>query len=108
VLVPSLSYVGSAWATVVTELCLLVAYSVMVARRTGSSGLLEALRVPAAACVPMAAVLVLLSAAPLVVAAAGGALAYLAGVVALLALRPAGGHRRSPSAMASGYLAGWT
>jgi O-antigen/teichoic acid export membrane protein len=107
-LVPSLSYLGSAWATVITELGLLVAYSLMVARRTGSSGLLEALGVPAAACLPMAAVLVLLGGTPLVVAAAGGALAYLAALVALLALRPAGGHRRSPAAMASGYLAGWT
>jgi O-antigen/teichoic acid export membrane protein len=107
-LVPSLSYLGSAWATVITELGLLVAYSLMVARRTGSSGLLEALGVPAAACLPMAAVLVLLGGTPLVVAAAGGALAYLAALVALRALRPAGGHRGSPAAMASGYLAGWT
>jgi len=108
VLIPSLSYVGSAWATVVTELGLLVAYSVMVARRTGSSGLLDALGVPASACLPMALAIFLVGAAPLAVTVGCGALGYAAGVAALLALRSARGRARSPGAIASAYLAGWT
>jgi O-antigen/teichoic acid export membrane protein len=107
-LVPSLSYVGSAWATVVTELGLLVAYALMVARRTGSSGLVGALGLPAAACLPMSAVIVLLGDLPLMVTVGGGALGYAAGVVGLLALRSAGGPGLSPRTVASGYLAGWT
>ena len=108
VLIPSLSYVGSAWATVVTELGLLVAYSVMVARRTGSSGLLDALGVPASACLPMALAIFLVGAAPQPTVTASGALGYAAGVAALLALRSARGRARSPGAIASAYLAGWT
>ena len=106
VLVPSLSYVGSAWATVVTELGLLIAYSVLVRRRTGSSGLVEALAVPAAACVPLAVVLLALDGAPLLVAAAAGAVGYAAGLAAALGLRLLVAPDRGPRAAVSAYLLG--
>jgi O-antigen/teichoic acid export membrane protein len=106
VLVPSLSYVGSAWATVVTELGLLVGYSVLVRRRTGSSGLVEALAVPAAACVPLAVVLLVLDGAPLLVAATAGAAGYAAGVAAALGFRLLVTPDRGPRAAVTAYLLG--
>jgi O-antigen/teichoic acid export membrane protein len=106
VLVPSLSYVGSAWATVVTELGLLIGYSVLVRRRTGSSGLVEALAVPAAACVPLAVVLLVLDGAPLLVAATAGAAGYAAGVAAALGFRLLVTPDRGPRAAVTAYLLG--
>jgi O-antigen/teichoic acid export membrane protein len=105
-LIPSMSYVGSALATVITEVGLLVAYAVMVARRTGSVGLLDAVATPTVACFPLAAAVLLLGGLPLLITVAGGALAYAATVGALLALRSSAAPSRSPRALVSAYLGG--
>lgn len=106
VLVPSLSYVGSAWATVITEAGLLIGYAVLVRRRTGSWGPVDAVTVPAVACLPMAAVVVLLSDAPLAVVVAAGAATYAAAAAGAVALRSSRAGLGGGAGLVAGYLGG--
>lgn len=103
-LVPSMSYLGSAWATVVTEFGLLLVYAAMVARRTGTSGLLEALLVPAVACVAMVGALLLLEGAGLVVASLVAGLVYAVALFAVLLLRSPAVAGRAPRALLAFYV----
>jgi O-antigen/teichoic acid export membrane protein len=97
--IPRWSYLGAAITTAVTETGVFVAYVVLARRFINRSRLVEAVALPALACLPMVAVLLVLrDEVNLLIAIAAGACAYgigLAVVAAALVPRSARRHPRA-------------
>jgi O-antigen/teichoic acid export membrane protein len=102
VLVPRWSYLGCAWATLITETGLLVAYAVMLSRLIGRARLLEAVTLPSAACVPMALVVVGLRGAPVLLTVLAAAAIYALALVGILTMRS--GSMGGPRAAVTAYV----
>ena len=104
-LVPRWSYLGAAWATVLTESGLLVAYAVLAQRRLGRSALLRGVPVPAGAGALMFLVLLATGSTGLALRICYGVVAYAIAFLALVSLRhPA--SIRSPRRLISAYFGG--
>jgi len=100
--IPRWSYFGAA----VTETGVFVAYVVLARRIIGRSKLIEAVALPALACVPMVAVLLALrNDVDLLVTIAAGACAYALGLAAVAAALVPRAARRHPRAALSALLA---
>ncbi|MCW2614755.1 MAG: Succinoglycan biosynthesis transport protein [Frankiales bacterium] len=99
VAIPLWSYTGAAFTTLVSEVGLLVGYGLLLRRRAGASALLPALVLPAAACVPMAAVAASTGRWPFVATVAAAAATYAVALVALLVHRLPAGLRSRPRAL---------
>jgi len=82
-LIPRWSYLGAAVATVISEVSLLVVYGALLQQVAGPAHLLQALRVPTVATVPMGVAIIAMSGSGLLVSAGVGAVVYLAALAAL-------------------------
>ncbi|HVL90646.1 MAG TPA: flippase [Actinomycetota bacterium] len=102
-LIPIWSYLGSAAATLATETGLLVGYALQLRPAIGSSRMMQAIALPATACVPLAAAVMATRSAPLVVPMLAGALAY-GGTLTLAAMIRFRHESRSPVAALIGLV----
>ncbi|MGZ8580359.1 MAG: flippase [Actinomycetota bacterium] len=102
-LIPRWSFFGAVAATIVTETGLFVVYAVMVQRVSGATRLLTAVVVPGLACIPLAAVIMLLADLPLGLVVVAAGCAYVVALCGLVVLRS---HERSlrPRAVVTAFL----
>ena len=104
--IPRWSYLGAAETTAITETGVFIAYAILARRFINPSKLLEAVALPALACVPLAAVvLALRGQVNLFVTIAAGAAAYGAGLALIAAFLVPREARRNPRAALSALLA---
>lgn len=104
--IPRWSYLGAAITTAITETGVFVAYVILARRFINPSKLVEAVALPALACVPMVAVLLALrNDVNLLVTIAAGALAYALGVAAVAAALVPPAARRHPRAALHALIA---
>lgn len=91
------SYLGAAMTSMICEVGLLLAYSVLLRRIAGPSEILRSNGWPLLAAVPMAAVILLTGSQPFLVSLAAGSVAYVVAVAALAVARASGADRRRPA-----------
>jgi O-antigen/teichoic acid export membrane protein len=104
--IPRWSYLGAAITTAITETGVFVAYVVLARRFINRSRLVEAVALPALACVPMVAVLMVLrNDVNLLIAIAAGACAYAIGLAVVAAALVPRSARRHPRAALSALIA---
>jgi len=104
--IPRWSYLGAVIATALTESGVFIAYVILARRFINPSKLVEAVALPAMACVPMAAVvLTLRSNVNLLVTIGAGAVTYLLGLVVVAAAMVPREARRHPRAALNALLA---
>jgi len=104
--IPRWSYLGAAVTTAITETGVFVAYVVLARRFISRSKLVEAVALPALACVPMVAVvLALRNDTNVLVTIAAGALAYALGLAAVAAAVVPAAARRHPRAALHALIA---
>jgi O-antigen/teichoic acid export membrane protein len=104
--IPRWSYLGAAVTTAITETGVFVAYAVLARRFINRSKLLEAVALPALACIPMVAVvLALRNDANLLITIAAGACAYGIGLAAVGAALVPRAARRHPRAALNALIA---
>jgi len=96
--IPRWSYVGAAVTTLITEGGLFVAYVVLVRQVAGPSRVVRSVVLPAAACLPLVAVVLAMVHSPMPVPILAGAAAYGVGLLTIAALR-AGPRARDPRAL---------
>jgi O-antigen/teichoic acid export membrane protein len=97
--IPRWSYLGAAITTAITETGVFIAYVILARRFINKSKLLEAVALPALACVPMVAVvLALRGQVNLLVTITAGACAYALGLAAVAAVLIPRATRRHPRA----------
>ncbi|MEO8556516.1 MAG: flippase [Actinomycetota bacterium] len=103
-LIPRYSYLGAAWATVVTELGLLVAYAWLLRRRLDRPLHVarRALLLPSIACLPMVWAALQLTDRWFVIAVLGGGVVYLVTIVGLVTAY----ERRQPRDAMIAYVVG--
>lgn len=99
--IPRWSYLGAAVTTLACESLLLVLYGLILRQAVGESRLPHALGVPAAAALPMAAVILATGDQHLVVSLFAGCATYCLAVLALAVLR---GPRQRPMAAVAGLV----
>ncbi|MGZ8629912.1 MAG: flippase [Actinomycetota bacterium] len=103
ILIPRWSLFGAVVATIVTETGLFAAYVLMLRRVAGPSCLVSAVAIPAAACIPLALSVVLLSDAPLALVIVAAGSAYALALYAIAAIMSPGRTLR-PSSVVSAFV----
>jgi O-antigen/teichoic acid export membrane protein len=103
-LIPRWSYLGAGIATVICESGLFLAYAVLLRQVAGRSDLVQAVSVPAAASVPMGAAIIAMNGNGLLLAAATGAVVYLAALAAVAVAQAPPTTRQQPRAVVAGLV----
>jgi O-antigen/teichoic acid export membrane protein len=104
IFVPLFSFNGAAAATVVTETGLFAAYAVILTRVSGRPRIVEAVSLPAVACLPLAAAVLLTWNAPLPVAVLAGAVGYGLGMLGVAYVKAPSSARSSPREVFTSFV----